>query len=427
MAVPVLHERQKRSRRVKRRRLISTTVILVCCFSSCLLVISGSLGLFFPSFSSPFITIGKHEHLSAVQRARLYGLPQRQRNSGHQQSKLDALSTSVCDAQGEAEFLSLKEILRLKLPRAILIGVQKGGTTALHQYLDQHPDIEKTQKELYFLDESMDQILMKKPQIPRKMGRNFYFQSIREGITQQHWKRRREEKPQQNLNESSSQNNKMVLDMTPNYMLHSDRVPARIACLVPWVRLFVLLRNPIDRASSQYEMKLQMIRNDSQRNQYGNPVPTFDEFVLNDIAALYETGVFQDWSVVDFETFWNSDESRLAWQTYVHSGLNAPVGMGLYALQLQPFLDMLSSLGRSDHFLAIASEDLKENTDETFQRVLNFLEVKPISLEKYPTVYMGRHKHELSRTTLNAFRKAIDPYNKKLADILGEDWRDKWV
>jgi hypothetical protein len=363
---------------------------------------------------------GDKKHLSAVQRARLYGLAQRAQNSGHDPSTWEALSTHQCNDQGAPEVLELSEIQRLYLPQAILIGVQKGGTTALYEYLDQHPDIAKTKKEMYFLDETLDQLLIKSSSanIPRQVGRNLYHQTLRDGMRQ----------PQSQQQQQQQQHKPMVLDLTPNYMMHSDRVPFRIQCLVPWVKLFVLLRNPIDRARSQYEMKLQMVRPHPKHS-----IPTFDEYVQNDMDALYELGVLQDWTKVDFEEFWNSDKCWKAWQTYIHSGLNAPVGMGLYALQLKPFLDMLSTVHPADnsshqknYFLALDSYDLQHDTDKTFQRVLDFLNLSPMSLKEYPSVNKGRHMHEISKRTMERFQAAVEPFNQKLADLLGEEWRDKW-
>jgi hypothetical protein len=90
-------------------------------------------------------------------------------------------------------------------------------------------------------------------------------------------------------------------------------------------------------------MKLRFVkqRNENDNtNQFGNPLPTFHEYVRRDIAALFKTGVLQDWSVVDFDSFFESPAAVEAWRTYLNSGLNAPVGMGLYAMQLKPFLDL---------------------------------------------------------------------------------------
>lgn len=427
----------------------------------------------------------KREHFDyklgpAVERAKYFSFQNRVSNRGHNRSDWELLTTSSCDAQGEADFLPTHEIQRLKLPQAILLGVQKGGTTALYTYFREHPDIDATEKELYFLDEMMDYFHLDNPsvgRIPRRYARKLYSLKTlgvtrRMGNNNKPWRReglsensteqflkpvtttdgamkqqnpfrktpedimKRLIKRRENMMKNLGLSNQTVLDMTPNYMLHSDRVPARIKCIVPWAKLFVLLRNPVDRARSQYGMKL-LMGNQDNRNIYGNPLPTFDSFVRQDIAALFETGVFQDWNAVDFETFWKSKECSRAWQSYIHIGLNSPVGMSIYALQIKPFLEMLSSMGRSDQFLAIDSQALKEQPDKTFKRLLRFLGLEPLTLKHYDAVNQAggklgakkkqKHKHELSEGTLQKFQTAIAPYNRKLGDLLGDEWRDKWL
>eukprot|EP00980_Cylindrotheca_fusiformis_P025382 scaffold13560_cov161-Cylindrotheca_fusiformis.AAC.2 len=358
--------------------------------------------------------------LSAVQRAKRFGLPQRAQNSGHDPSLWKTLQANECDQQGT----TTENDNNLFLPQAILIGVQKGGTTALYEYLDQHPQIAKTKKELYFLDETMDDVLLKWGTIPRRVGRNLYHQKLRESMINPHATATTKNKKKKNQQQQHS----FVMDWTPNYMLHSDRVPSRIECLVPWVRLLVLLRNPIDRARSQYEMKLAMTNPKRRRH---NPIPTLDEYIVNDLNALEELGVLHDWTKVDFETFWKSADCWKAWEAYIHSGLNAPVGMGLYALQLKPFLDMLAKLHPNDHWtnylLALDSHDLQHDTDNTFQRVLQFLNLSPMSLQEYPVVNQGKREHDmLSHETRIRFEMAIEPFNRKLVELLGDEWQDKW-
>mmetsp|Transcript_10039 Transcript_10039/g.23920 ORF Transcript_10039/g.23920 Transcript_10039/m.23920 type:complete len:428 (-) Transcript_10039:176-1459(-) len=255
-----------------------------------------------------------------------------------------------------------------------------------------------------------------------------------------------------------SQVKKMVLDMTPNYMFHSDRVPARIECLVPWVKVFVILRDPMDRARSQYDMKLRVVKNGKLNNKgtktkddssttvlqnlWGNPVPSLDQFVLQDLEALYEVGVFQDWTKVDFESFWASEKCRQAWQTYIHLGLNAPIGMGLYALQLKPFLEMIervhSAENVKDYFMALDNQDLRKDPDVTYNRLLKFLNLQPKTLEQYKTTINQATGHnddgklgnsnmyQLSKSTEDRIRAAIKPYNQKLGELLGEEWGTKW-
>jgi hypothetical protein len=111
------------------------------------------------SIGNTTVSVGKQA--SAVQHAKTHGLAQRMRGSARNQ--WNALETSTCLQQGsQPHMLSLPEIQRLQLPQAILIGVQKGGTTALYNYLDQHPDIAECTKELYFLDEHVDKMVVKR-------------------------------------------------------------------------------------------------------------------------------------------------------------------------------------------------------------------------------------------------------------------------
>ena len=45
-------------------------------------------------------------------------------------------------------------------------------------------------------------------------------------------------------------------ESTPSYLLHSDVVIPRLRAVCPWARLLVVLRDPVDRAYSQYQMCL---------------------------------------------------------------------------------------------------------------------------------------------------------------------------
>ncbi|KAL3932041.1 MAG: hypothetical protein SGBAC_011031 [Bacillariaceae sp.] len=547
---------RKRRKRRKARRLS----IILLSLTLGLVLMAVLVRYLLASFSSLFLLLlmpstGRVSYYySAVQKAEFYGLPQRKLNSGRAKNNMsptfwNQLTTNAtCDDQGAVEFLEVREIQRLQLPRAILIGVQKGGTTALFQYLDQHPAVERTKKELYFLDEDLDVLLGHataakngNAKIPRQVGRNLYHQKMRDGIVearmlekqahrhkeqlrlklkaqdrkvpladlaadqlqqqQQQVRSRRLQQQQQQQQQQQTENlpnvlqrkenrkmhrndlddgfsqshhgpppnefqpqkrtnttiisNKFVMDLTPNYIFHSDRVPNRIKCLVPWVRLMVLMRNPVPRAISQYNMKLQMVL-PKQRNQYGNPIPSLDEYIENDLNVLFDVGVLQDWTVVDFDTYWASKDCWLAWNRYVRYGLNAPVGMGLYALQLKPYLDMLLEIHHpaddftatdnnqvlSEYFLAIDSQDLQLETDKTYQEVLKFLGLSPFSLTEYARVNKANnksnekdhhlhqqhahHQTRLSPAIQKRMEEAIAPYNRKLGDLLGEEWRNKW-
>jgi len=107
------------------------------------------------------------------------------------------------------------------LPSFIIAGTQKGGTSSLFAHLVQHPQIlEPRTKEIHYFDEQYDLG-------PLWYRSNFPFESklkATDGITG---------------------------EASPYYMFH-PLCAERIHDLLPDVRLIFVLRNPIDRAISQY-------------------------------------------------------------------------------------------------------------------------------------------------------------------------------
>ena len=104
-----------------------------------------------------------------------------------------------------------------RLPDFLGIGVQKGGTTTLQKLLEQHPDVFlASDKELHYFS------------LRYAEGENWYRDQFSAAA------------PMQRCGE-----------ITPYYVFHPE-VPGRVHSLVPQARLIVLLRDPVERALSQY-------------------------------------------------------------------------------------------------------------------------------------------------------------------------------
>jgi len=126
-----------------------------------------------------------------------------------------------------------------RLPDFLVIGTQKGGTTALYQYLARHPQIGvPSRKELDFF---LDGPLHRHPDPNATVG------SWDRGID---WYRRwfRTDRP-------------VCGEASPNYTLGigTERVARRIAEVVPAARIVYLVRNPLDRARSHYLMTMKSV------------------------------------------------------------------------------------------------------------------------------------------------------------------------
>ena len=103
------------------------------------------------------------------------------------------------------------------LPDAVILGAQKSGTSSLHYYLVQHPQvIAPLRKEVHYFD------------VGYRHSEAWY---------RAHFGRRGE--PGLNL------------DSSPYYLFH-PAVPARLHSLLPEARFIVLLRDPVRRAYSHY-------------------------------------------------------------------------------------------------------------------------------------------------------------------------------
>lgn len=109
----------------------------------------------------------------------------------------------------------------------VVCGTQKGGTSALHSYLREHPKVcMPEQKELHFFDSER------------------HFRESRIDYTFYH------------ALFPKTENNKLIGEASPSYMYWYD-APRRLWEYNPKMKLIVLLRNPITRAFSHWNMESQ--------------------------------------------------------------------------------------------------------------------------------------------------------------------------
>ena len=104
-----------------------------------------------------------------------------------------------------------------RLPDFLGLGVQKGGTTTLHRLLERHPSV--------FL--------------PPVKEVHYFSLHFGEGEA---WYRHQF---------ASAASGQRCGEVTPYYLFHPE-VPQRVHALLPKARLIVLLRDPVERALSQY-------------------------------------------------------------------------------------------------------------------------------------------------------------------------------
>lgn len=132
----------------------------------------------------------------------------------------------------EPHYRSLTSLIRL-LPNFIIVGASKSGTTTLYDYITAHPDVASASfKEVHFFD------------------RNHNF---KRGIS--HYRAQFPTIAQAHYHKLLHQKSLVTGEASPLYLFH-PLAPKRIAEAVPNVKLIALLRNPVERAYSQYQMNL---------------------------------------------------------------------------------------------------------------------------------------------------------------------------
>jgi len=129
------------------------------------------------------------------------------------------------------------------MPNFLIIGAMKAGTTSLHDYLNQHPQIYMSPvKEPRFFALEEDKKLAS--EIENSDGLLWYgsithlvdYQALFESVT-----------VEQAIGETS-----------PLYLAWSDKASRRIKHHIPHVKLIAILRNPVDRAYSHFSHNVKM-------------------------------------------------------------------------------------------------------------------------------------------------------------------------
>jgi hypothetical protein len=257
--------------------------------------------------------------------------------------------------------------LRL-LPDYLIIGAQRAGTTSLHRYLVQHPAVRTMlrTKGVHFFDTSYGRgIDWYASRFPTKLYA--WYVARRRGVAL------------------------VTGEASPYYLFH-PHVPGRVAEHLPGVKLIVLLRDPGQRAYSQYQ---------------------------HEVARGFETLSFE--AAVDAEPERLAAETeRLLAEPLYHSFSHqhhSYLARGRYHEQLAAWRSLFSD----DQLLILSSERFFAAPDQAFRQVLDFLGLPPFTPAAYEkhNAYDYRQMGEALRGRLvEHFREP----NRRLYEALGRDF-----
>jgi len=129
----------------------------------------------------------------------------------------------------------------IKCPNFFIVGAPKSGTTSLYHYLKQHPEVCIPEKEpRFFIKDSIFAVSEKdpiKPYLLRSsvLNENDYFDLYKD------------------------KSEKILCDSSTQYLYHYEEVIPKIKALTNEPKILILLRNPIDRAFSNYQHNLSSV------------------------------------------------------------------------------------------------------------------------------------------------------------------------
>ncbi|MEI8124455.1 MAG: sulfotransferase domain-containing protein [Parachlamydiaceae bacterium] len=241
------------------------------------------------------------------------------------------------------------------LPSFLIIGAQKSGTTTLYDILRQHPNVVNRPGEVHFFDV------------------NFYLGV--EWYAKQYPKARKMDA--------------IRGDKSPYYLFYPFAAERAFATL-PEAKIIILLRNPVDRAYSQYWM-----------NKRKNIEPlSFEEAIEVEAERLAE-------EMAELE------KSEPIDGTGNHRKYSY-LSRGLYAEQIQRWLDYFPK----EQVMVISSDDLRKDIQKVTKEVLTFLELPTYNhfnwnrgiTHSYPPM------DPILRETLSDYFR---PYNAQLEELLG--------
>ncbi|XP_068610508.1 heparan sulfate glucosamine 3-O-sulfotransferase 3A1-like [Brachionichthys hirsutus] len=182
-----------------------------------------------------------------------------------------------------------------KLPQALLIGVKKGGTRALLEFLRVHPDIRAVGAEPHFFDRNYEN------------GPEWYRDLMPKTLEGQ-----------------------ITMEKTPSYFVTRE-APARISAMSRDTKLIVVVRDPVTRAISDYTQTL------SKKPD----IPSFESLTFkNRTTGLIDTS----WSAIQIGIYAKHLDN---WLQYF------PMGQILFVSGERLISDPAGELGRVQDFLGL--------------------------------------------------------------------------
>jgi hypothetical protein len=256
----------------------------------------------------------------------------------------------------------------------VIGGTQKGGTTALDAYLREHPEICMAEKNEAFFSSAHPEFSAAGKKEVHFFDNEDYFCNGKPDYSRYH-RRFHPEEAQKVLGET-----------TPIYMYWNDS-PRRIWEYNPRMKIIILLRDPIERAYSHWNME--RIKN------------------------------------ADKLSFWDAiknEKERCREALPLQHRVYSYISRGLYTEQLH----RLWKYFPKDRVLCLKSEHLKEGLDETLGSICEFLQVSKFKCVVSKNAHLLPYESSMTEKERDYLGRIFEPEIKKLEKEL--NWNcSEWL
>ena len=248
------------------------------------------------------------------------------------------------------------------VPDYFIIGTPRGGTSSMYNYLIQHPNVvPPVKKEIqYFTD--------------LKYSKHYFF-----------WYKA-------NFPTKMKKGSKLTGDGNPNTIFH-PLAPRRVKKHLPKIKLISLLRNPIDRAFSAWNLQVKK--------------------GINDLS-------FED--SLELE---KCEYSDIREKIFRDKKFNAPNYLRHAFLQKGIYVDQLEEWFKyfpKNQMLIIKSEDFITETNQILSQVFDFLGLSQFDIQTKKKWHTGTYKQKMNPETRKRLIEYFKPHNERLSELLDRDF-----
>ena len=253
------------------------------------------------------------------------------------------------------------------LPDFIIIGAAKGGTTSLFNYLVQHPQIVGPyRKEVHYFDHHYHK------------GLDWYKHHF------------------PTISKLRKTHSKAITGEASPYYISHPLAAQRIKALLPNVKLIVLLRNPIDRALSNYQ---HIKRLKLEQEPFEKAIKLEEARINGEVDKIIQNP--------NYYSFTHKHFSYLT--------------RGIYHKELEVWFKEFPA----SQICIFNSEQFYSDPASVLEKTLKFLNVDPWLPTNFKKFNSGGEYEPISEELRNELIRFYEPHNKKLFELINQEYNWK--